>query len=189
MNYSKPAISITDQLAKLKGRGLIIGDEKKAASYFSNISYYRLRAYTYPFQDNSDPNHPFIQKITLEDIIQLYVFDRKFRLLVFDAIEKIEISMRTQIIYNWSVTNGSHWYLDGTLYRNSVQYAKTYTRLTQEIDRSEETFIKHYKSKYLTPAEPPGWMSLEVSSFGLLSLIFANLKKGIEKLQWYNIMA
>jgi abortive infection bacteriophage resistance protein len=181
MNYNKPAISIQDQIAKLKSRGLVISDDDKATSYLSNISFYRLRAYTFPFQDNTDPNHPFIQQITFEEIINLYVFDRQFRLFVLDAIEKIEISMRTQVIYQWALNHGSHWHLKGSLFRNSVQFAKDYTRLQQEVDRSVETFIDHYKTKYSNPPEPPAWMSLEVSSFGLLSLIFRNLRLGAEK--------
>ncbi|CAN5439271.1 Abi family protein [soil metagenome] len=181
MNYNKKALSIPDQIAKLKSRGLTIPDEQRAASYLSNISFYRLRAYTYPFQDNTDPNHPFTSKISFDEIINLYVFDRQFRLLVLDAIEKIEISMRTQVIYQWAMNHGSHWHLDGNLFRNYVQFAKDYTRLQQEVDRSVETFIDHYKTKYTNPPEPPCWMSLEVSSFGLLSLIFRNLKMGAEK--------
>ncbi|MCO5287183.1 MAG: Abi family protein [Chitinophagaceae bacterium] len=182
MNYTKPPISIADQIAKLKARGLTINDEAKATSYLSNISYYRLRAYTYPFQDNKNSLHPFIVRVTFDEIINLYVFDRKFRLLLFDAIEKIEISMRTEIIYQWALSNGSHWHLDAALYRNPVQFAKNYTRLSEEIKRSEETFIKHYRQKYTNPTDPPSWMSLEVTSFGLLSLIFSNLKKGPEKI-------
>lgn len=181
MNYNKQPVSITNQILKLKKRGLIISDEAKAGSYLSNISFYRLRAYTFPFQDNQDPDHPFVKKITFEEIISLYVFDRRFRLFVLDAIEKIEISMRTQVIYQWAINHGSHWHLNGNLFRNSVQFAKDYTRLHQEVDRSIETFIDHYKAKYTNPPEPPCWMSLEVSSFGLLSLLFRNLKKGSEK--------
>src|SRR5690606_21710414 len=156
-------------------------DEEKATSYLGNISYYRLRAYTYPFQDNDNPDHPFIKEIRFEDIINLYVFDRQFRLFVLDAIEKIEISMRTQVIYQWAMNHGSHWHLDGSLFRYSVQFAKDFNRLQQEVDRSVETFIEHYKNKYTNPKEPPCWMGLEVSSFGLLSLIFRNLKFGKEK--------
>ena len=102
-------------------------------------------------------------------------------MLVLGAIEKIEISFRTQIIYNWAITYGSHWHLDASLFRNSVQFAKNYSKLHQEIDRSVETFIEHYKHNYTNPAEPPCWMSLEVTSYGLLSLMFSNLKLGKEK--------
>lgn len=181
MKYTKPAVSITDQIAALKSRGMIVADDAQAMSYLSNISYYRLRAYTYPFQDNNSPNHPFITNVRFEDIIDLYVFDRQFRLFVLDAIEKIEISMRTQIIYQWAMNHGSHWQLDASLFRSPNQFMNDSTRLTQEVNRSVETFIEHYKKKYSSPLEPPCWMSLEVSSFGLLSLLFRNLKLGTEK--------
>jgi abortive infection bacteriophage resistance protein len=53
MKYIKLPISINRQIEKLKERGLLFDDETIAEHYLSNISYYRLRAYTYPFQDNS----------------------------------------------------------------------------------------------------------------------------------------
>lgn len=54
MMYKKIAISIPDQIEKLEERGLKFGDKPFAERTLSNISYYRLRAYTYPFQDNTD---------------------------------------------------------------------------------------------------------------------------------------
>jgi abortive infection bacteriophage resistance protein len=85
MDYNKPAIDITTQIIKLKSRGLTFNDESRAVHYLSNISYYRLRACTYPFQDNTNPAHPFIKAVNFEQIIELYVFDRRLRLLLFDA--------------------------------------------------------------------------------------------------------
>lgn len=59
MKYNKPFISFYDQVQALKSKGLDIGNEQESEACLSNISYYRLRAYTYPFQDNADANHPF----------------------------------------------------------------------------------------------------------------------------------
>jgi abortive infection bacteriophage resistance protein len=177
MKYIKQSIEISDQIDKLKNRGLIISDPDKAAHYLSNISYYRLRAYTYPFQDNENEDHPFVKKVTFEEIINLYVFDRQLRLLLFNAIEKIEVSFRTKIIYHYALKHGSHWHLNPALYKDSVLFANHIASLNKEINRSTETFIKHYKKKYSEPKEPPSWMSLEVTSLGLLSKIFSNLKE------------
>lgn len=182
MHYSKPSISFQQQVNKLKTCGLQFNSEPNAILHLSNISYYRLRAYTYPFQDNTDPNHPFNVKVTFEQIIELYQFDRKLSQLVFNALEKIEIALRTQIIYQWAMINGSHWQITPALYRDPVKFANHINSLQIEIDRSHETFIEHYQNTYTSPSEPPSWMSLEVSSFGLLSQIFSNLKKGNEKL-------
>jgi abortive infection bacteriophage resistance protein len=182
MKYNKPSLTIAEQIIALKKKGLIIKDDAFAESCLSNISYYRLRAYTYPFQDNTDPDHPFIVEVTFEEIIELYKFDHKLRLLLFDAIEKIEIAFRTQIIYQWAIAYGSHWQIDPVYYRNPVIFAQQISTLENEIKRSNETFLTHYFSKYSSPSEPPSWMSLEVSSMGLLSQMFLNLKKGTPKL-------
>lgn len=176
MKYTKLPISIQDQVATLRQRGLQFANEQKAAHYLSNISYYRLRAYTYPFQDNNDPNHPFIKPVSFEEIMRLYVFDRQLRLLLFNAIEKIEIALRTQIIYEYAMAHGAFWHLKPALYNSAVYFADHIASLQKEIDRSKETFIDHYRTVYTDPKEPPAWMSLEVSSMGLLSKIFSNLR-------------
>jgi abortive infection bacteriophage resistance protein len=181
MKYSKLPIPITDQITKLKERRLEIKDEQKAAHYLSNISYYRLRAYTFPFQNNNDPDHPFVKKVSFEDIIQLYVFDRQLRLQIFNAIEKIEIALRTQIIYHYALVHGSHWHMNPQLYNNTGYFVDHISSLQKEINRSNETFIKHYRDKYTEPKDPPCWMSLEVTSMGLLSKIFSNLKNDATK--------
>lgn len=177
MKYQKAALPIAEQIQRLQDRGLTIVDTERAAHYLGNISYYRLRAYTYPFQDNEDANHPFIREISFDEILNLYVFDRQLRLLLFNAIEKIEIAFRTQIIYRYALEYGAFWHLDTKLYNNSRFFAQHIASLEKEIDRSKETFIKHYKATYTEPDTPPAWMALEVSSMGLLSKIFSNLRR------------
>jgi len=46
----------------------------------------------------------------------------------------------------------------------------------EEFDRSRETFIEHYKSKYTEPELPPIWAACEIMSFGQLSKWFQNIK-------------
>ena len=168
MKYTKKPLSIPEQVQKLKQRGLIINDEQFAEKTLAQISYYRLRAYTYPFQNNKDPNSPFIEEVTFESIIDLYRFDQKLRVLIFDAIEKIEIALRTQIIYHFSLQHGSHWQTNPHLYKPPFTnkrgdtidlFEEQMKTLKTEIKRSNETFIKHYKEKYNEPKMPPSWMS------------------------------
>lgn len=181
MKYDKPALSIDDQLSKLTKRGLGIPEPSVARRFLSNISYYRLRAYTYPYQDNNKPDQPFVLATSIDDIMKLYTFDRRLRLLILDAVERIEIALRTQIIYQWAMTNGSHWHLEQPLYKNNSNFIKHLSSLQKELKRCNETFIDHYNKKYTDPSEPPAWMSLEVTSIGLLSLLFQNLKSCLEK--------
>ncbi|WP_017142688.1 hypothetical protein [Bacteroides finegoldii] len=64
IEYIKKPLTLTEQIARLKQRGLVFDDESEASAYLFNISYYRLRAYTYPFQDNGENSeHNFLAKI------------------------------------------------------------------------------------------------------------------------------
>ena len=184
MQYKKKPLSIDEQISKLENRGLIFSNKKQAAQYLQNISYYRLRAFTYPYQDNrEDANHEFIRDdIDFMDIIDLYVFDKRLRSLVFNEIEKIEIAVRTKLSLLYSLsTKNAIWYENEKIYNHKSHIQKILDDIKSDIDRSNEDFIKHYKQKYDTPSMPPSWMTLEVVSFGTLSRLYKNLNTCCEK--------
>ena len=185
MNYNKPPISIEEQINRLEKRGLQFKNKTLAANYLKNISYYRLRAYTYPFQNNTDANadHEFLCKnIDFIDIIDIYVFDRSLRNLIFNELEKIEVAVRTKLSLVYSVSlNNAMWYEEKELYRDEDKYCNLMSEISNDVKRSNEDFIKHYKDKYSRPEMPPSWMTLEVVSFGTLSKIFGQLKECDEK--------
>lgn len=155
MQFSKPPLSIPDQIALLKKRGLQIKDEQRAEKYLSNISYYRLSAYTLPFQMQGDQNHNFIAGTSFEQVLNLYLFDRTLRLLIFDAIERTEIAIRTQLINQYCGAHGTHWFEDPAHFHSNYKYSKSLQKLDDETDRSNEVFISHHKSKYTAPTPPP----------------------------------
>lgn len=174
---------------------MLINDEPLAEQYLSNISYYRLRAYTYPFQNNTDisADHHFnSDDIHFSDIIDLYCFDRRLRSLMFNAIEKIEVAVRAKIVQTYSEsTNDSHWFCNPALYKHqitrdrkgnsSLSFDLLMKDIKEEINRSNEDFIKHYYKKYAYPLMPPAWMTLEILSLGTLSKLYLLLKKSAEK--------
>lgn len=191
MKYDKKPIDTAEQVHRLEQRGLLIDDKKLAEQYLHNISYYRLRAYTYPFQNNEEGcEHIFLRDdISFEDIIDLYCFDRRLRSLLFNAIEKIEVALRTRIALIYSTNEGDgFWFLNHRLYYLHDKFL-TLTRneeidgklivgdLMKEVNRSNEEFIAHYKKKYGDPPFPPAWMTLEVVSMGTLSKLFSALDK------------
>ena len=79
MKYNKPPLSIAQQIQILRQRGLTFKDEERAKRYLSFISLYRLRAYTYTYQNNTDPHHPFNKGVNFDIILNTYLFDRKLR--------------------------------------------------------------------------------------------------------------
>lgn len=103
--YNKIPLTYSEQVGLLISRGLIVKDKTNAEIYFQQISYYRFSAYTLPYQRVKDV---FNTGVTFENILDTYLFDRELRLLIFDAIERIEIAIRTQIIYQLSHKYGSH---------------------------------------------------------------------------------
>ncbi len=99
--FNKPAISIDQQIELLQQRGLIISNTKLAYEYLSHFNHYRLGEYWYVMQNDKE-NHVFKPNSKFEDVIALYNFDAELRLLLFEVIEKIEISLRTKMIYHLS---------------------------------------------------------------------------------------
>ena len=95
---------------------MIFKDEAAAPHFFANISYYRLKGYWWDMQANL-ASHTFNADTYLEDIIDRYNFDRQLRLILFDAIERIEIALRTKMIYILSLKFGGLWYLDPKIFQ------------------------------------------------------------------------
>jgi abortive infection bacteriophage resistance protein len=170
----KPAISIQDQIALLQSRNMSFRNVADAPHFLSNISYYRLKGYWWEMQDNN-VNHHFSNGSFFEDAIDLYNFDRHFRLIVFNAIERIEIALRTKLIYHLSITHGPEWYLNPALFDQQKEFASFISKVYGDMGRSSEEFIiKHFDNH---PAEhPESWKALEVLTLGTLSKLYQNLK-------------
>jgi abortive infection bacteriophage resistance protein len=117
VKFEKPPLSVADQLQLLTSRGLIINDSKTAEHYLKFISYYRFCGYGIEFENTpSDSEKRYQKGTTFEQILDCYVFDRKLRLLVIDAIERIEIAIRTIITNELATKYGAHWYLKTNLF-------------------------------------------------------------------------
>jgi abortive infection bacteriophage resistance protein len=179
MNYSKPALDIARQIAQLEARGLIIPDKGKAEHYLTNISYYRLEGYWWPLQ-NDKVNHTFKPGSLFDTIIDIYDFDRELRLIVMNMVERIEISLRTRLIYSLSLSQGPWWFENISVFKDTKRWKNHLEALKKDLDRSNEVFIKEHQKKYYTDQRcPPAWKSLEIISFGLLSKLYENLASHI----------
>lgn len=183
MKFSKPALAVEDQLNQLVRRGMAVADTESAIRYLQHISYYRLRAYWLPNEvpASSPGDHAFAPGTQFETILDLYSFDRKLRLLVMDAIERVEVSLRTRWAYVLSLRYGPHGYLDPKLFRRRAEYEKCLLKLREEVGRSHETFVRHYRASYTDPELPPIWGVSELLTFGQLSLWFQNLASGSDR--------
>jgi abortive infection bacteriophage resistance protein len=178
--FEKRAFTIEQQIIQLQERGLIIEDTDNAAHYLLNISYYRLGEYWYAMQSDKE-NHIFKPRSKFKDVISLYNFDRELRILLFDVIEKIEISLRTKLIYYLSHEFDPWWFQDFNHFTDSKALVKTLSSLEEELSRTKDETIKKHDKKHKDDLRfPPSWKSLEQTSFGSLSKLYGNLKNNIK---------
>ncbi len=119
MKYSKPALSIDDQIKQLINRGLIINNFGVAKSFLRDVGYYRLSGYWWPMLADKNAK-VFKTNSTFENVIDIYNFDRELRILLFDIIEKIEIAFRTKLIYHLSSEISPWWFEDSQNFNNSI---------------------------------------------------------------------
>lgn len=174
-SYSKPPTTFSQQVELLEQRGLVVADKAKAEFYLSQLNYYRLAAYCLPFEQDHD-SHQFRAGACFEDVFNLYVFDRELRLLVLDAIERFEVSLRTQLAYHLSHNHATaHPHLKPQIFHNPVIYGGCLNKLDNDIKRSREEFIKHLTQKY-EELQPPIWAVVELMTLGQLSKWFSNIE-------------
>ena len=110
MEYSKNPLTFEQQADLLIQRGLIIEDKSFLIDRLSSINYYRLSAYLFPFRkagsDDFKPGTKF------NDIYHRYTFDRRFRCLIFDAVERFETALKTKLVNKFTLKYGPFGYLD-----------------------------------------------------------------------------
>lgn len=206
----KPWLSAQDQLALLKQRGLLIDDDAQAESFLLRLGYYRFSGYAYPLRQRADyqsclfdsnnpnptgeqkklfkPRHEvydnFVPCVHFEHIAQLYVFDKKLRLIVADALERIEISIRSQIASQLGQQDPlaylrpdmfHHKFTDCGVKGAISKHHKWVVEQARLLERSNEVFIKHHCDKGMLPV--PIWVACEVWDFGTTIALYSGLKE------------
>jgi abortive infection bacteriophage resistance protein len=174
MKYAKPALTFDQQVQLLITRGMVVADPQRAAHYLSHINYYRFAGYVLPFEADH-LTHQFRRGTRFDDVLNLYVFDRELRLLVLDAIERIEVSVRTQWAYHFAHVVSPHGYLERANSASIKQLARQLVLISAVMDESKEAFVAHHRTKYTDPDLPPIWVACELLSLGQLS-------------QWYTML-
>jgi abortive infection bacteriophage resistance protein len=166
MKYEKKPTTFEEQADKLLSRGLV-ADREELLQRLIAVNYYRLSGYLYPFRESGSDQYR--EGTTLKLIWGRYCFDRRLRVLVLDAIERIEVSARTKLVHHFSHDHGPFGYLDDRNLPNLKinEYLEWRANLVEETHRSKETFIKHFFTTYGDcHKELPVWMLAEVMSMG-----------------------
>jgi len=126
------------------------------------------------FQSNAAPRN-FLPRSKFSAIVALYNFDREIRLLTLNAIEKLEVALRTAIINPLAELHTPHWYLDATHYDNVIKFHGVMDKIIQGANVRKGLALTHYFDKYHAPVLPPIWLVCEKLTFGALSRFFEAL--------------
>lgn len=176
--FNKPSRTLDEQLALLVERGLGVPDLDHARHGLAHISYFRLSAYMRPFYVPHEVEHRFRAGTGFDDVLMLYVFDRELRLLLLDAIERIEVALRTQLANTLADHHGPHGYLSPEVFDTRYNHDWLLRTLADESrSRDAEKFMLHYREKYPdSPVQPPIWMAVELLTFKAVSTLFSQLR-------------
>lgn len=193
--YNKPHLTFEQQLELLKSRGLEVTNDNTALAYLRRLGYYRLSGYWYPCRNliplaeqqtkslRPRRSDEFMLGARFQDTVALYVFDKKLRLLILDAIERIEVAFRVDIAYLLGEKDPFAYANPDLLHGNftkkvdpktgKTRYQEWIFKHDQLIRRSKEDFVEHYKAKYGLPL--PIWVAIELWDFGLLSVFYQGM--------------
>lgn len=147
MRYQKPWLSYEEQADRLEERGLEF-DRNDLIARLADVGYYRLSGYWYIYKrDPGSGDESFVEGTSFEKIWDLYTFDRQLRLVTLDAIERVEVYMRTQLAYRLAKTAGPFGYLDRSTLPNMEQSAyghfmSSVTSIINLLSLSQDTALR-----------------------------------------------
>ena len=119
---------------------------------------------------------------SFQQVIDLYLFDKSLRSLYLDAIECIEVGLRVEIALRLGARNRFAVYDPDEFdkrfsmlpSRSESQHARWLMKQADKYQRSNEEFVKHFKSNY--QGFLPIWMAIELWDFGMLSVLLGGMK-------------
>lgn len=193
--YDKPHLTLEQQVALLTSRGMQVHDPAEGARWLGMVGYYRLSGYWYPFRRIDEGaqgrGNQFLDGTTLTQVVELYTFDRRLKLLVLEALERIEIAMRCKVGYTLGL-RGSYAHLnpdnlDGKFTETPPatppdsdepaelsRYDEWLAKVTEYQSRSKEDFVVHFRRRY--DDRLPVWVVTEILDFGGLSVLYEGLQ-------------
>lgn len=147
----KQATTIEEQIKLLKERGVTIENEAKAKENLLDIGFYRLGFYSFPFEktfpklDNRD--HQVKEGTGFQDIVSLYYFDYDLRNILLNYLNRIEVNLRTYIVYTVSnyYKSSPTWFADPNVVNKS--YVDSFEEKVYKTIRENPVIKRHHKDR------------------------------------------
>ena len=154
---------------------MLMEDEHKVENYLLNIGYHRLSAYIFPFYKSPKSDLILKEGTTFGQVLTLYRFDKKLRILLFNEIEKMEVAIRSVLAnIGCQELDDRYWITKPEYFANVDRFNQTLAVIEKELASSKEDYIEDFRRNYVENY-PPAWMITEVLSFGNLNYIYSNI--------------
>lgn len=173
----KTPITFQEQAARLQSRGYVVNDVNACVAFLREANYYRLSAYLLPFRQADGTDHP---GIPLARIKRIYEFDSHIRALIFQAIEHIELYLRTQLSYYFGHRYGALGYCNPANYaprHNADRFQQKLHACIQSNKTSQ--VVRHHVEKY--DGNFPIWVVIEYFSMGMLAYFYGDMQRQDQK--------
>jgi abortive infection bacteriophage resistance protein len=200
VEYTKPWLSLEQQVERLASRGVDVGDRDHAAAVLKAVGYYRLTGYLYPFResetyvDDEDRERTRVlggyrTGTTLRHAEEVIDFDRRLRMLVMDGVERIEVAVRMQLGYVLG-RSSAFAHEDPACFTKAFtepgtapdsgkpvpsSHARWLERASERRAKSDEQFVAHFREKY--DDRMPVWALTELLELGQLSVLYRGLRQ------------
>lgn len=191
MEYSKPHLSLSEQAALLIRRGLE-ADAALLANRLRDVGYCRFCAYLHPFlqrDEHGKIKDTLVPGTTLNKVWSQYLFDRQLRFILLDAIERIEVALRSRIAHHHTKNRSPFAYADESYFPKWKGYIQGLERVRLHRRHKQGTLIlsgndsvDHFFSLYGDRHEYlPLWLAVGEMEFGTLVYFYAHSEKAIRK--------
>lgn len=195
----KPHKSYAELASLLAQRGMAVGDAQRAQRKLSQVGYYRLSGYWYPCRASAKDEkgrqvigptgtpvrtNQFQSNTIFADVFGLYLPDKRLRLLLLDAIERIEVHLRSvvahEVGYHHPLAYEQEQFImpkardnytgrDGLIHNQWREWSE---RQHKQLSRSREDCILWHRNN---GKAIPIWVAVEAWDLGLLSKYYEML--------------
>ncbi len=189
-----------EQLADLLISRHLQADKKELIMRLASVNYYRLTGYLYTFRETvrlPDGSYAkgenYRSGTTLDLVWRYYLFDRRLRLLLIDAVERIEIALRAHIAHDWAQAEGcinpqeyptsfNTKFLKSEKLLRKKKQPTLFGKMQASYEKSQLDCSLHFKAKGVTDAKKlPAWVLVELTTIGELLWLFGGLKEQLRR--------
>jgi len=173
--------TLDEQIQIMQHKGMVITDIERTKEVLLRENYFFLNGYRHLFLKSSS-DKTFIPGTTFEELHSLFLFDRQFRNIIFKNLLVIENNIKSIISYQLSKKYGykESEYLKAKNFNTSPLKTRQVQDLIKKMKRQvrvnakQHSATSHYINNY---GYIPLWILVKVLSFGIVSELFAILKR------------